>query len=78
MGMVSGIVTAYQFGTDWAVFSDKTGLITGPLMAYEVMTTFFLDAGFLGVMLFGMNRIGKRLHFTVKLMVAMGTFISAF
>lgn len=78
MGVVSGIVMSYQFGTNWAVFSDKAGPIIGPLMAYEVMTAFFLEAGFLGVMLFGMNRVGKRLHFTATLMVAIGTFISAF
>ena len=78
MGVVSGIVMSYQFGTNWAVFSDKAGPIVGPLMAYEVLTAFFLEAGFLGVMLFGMNRIGKGLHFTATLMVALGTFVSAF
>lgn len=78
MGVVSGIVMSYQFGTNWAVFSDKAGPIIGPLMAYEVMTAFFLEAGFLGVMLFGMNRVGPRLHFVATLMVAIGTFISAF
>ena len=78
MGVVSGIVMSYQFGTNWAVFSDKAGPIIGPLMAYEVLTAFFLEAGFLGVMLFGMNRVGKRLHFTATLMVALGTFVSAF
>ena len=78
MGVVSGIVMSYQFGTNWAVFSDRAGPIIGPLMAYEVLTAFFLEAGFLGVMLFGMNRVGKRLHFTATLMVAFGTFASAF
>ena len=78
MGVVSGIVMSYQFGTNWAAFSDKAGPIIGPLMAYEVLTAFFLEAGFLGVMLFGMNRVGKGLHFTATLMVALGTFISAF
>ena len=63
MGVVSGIVMAYQFGTNWAVFSDKAGPVIGPLMAYEVLTAFFLEAGFLGVMLFGMKRVGKGLHF---------------
>src|SRR6478735_1139343 len=53
MGVVSGIVMSYQFGTNWSVFSQKTGPILGPLMAYEVLTAFFLEAGFLGVMLFG-------------------------
>ena len=78
MGVVSGIVMAYQFGTNWAVFSDKAGPVIGPLMAYEVLTAFFLEAGFLGVMLFGMNRVGQTLHFTATLAVAVGTFISAF
>jgi len=78
MGVVSGIVLSYQFGTNWSVFSDKAGPVIGPLMAYEVLTAFFLEAGFLGVMLFGMNRVGKRLHFFATLMVAVGTCISAF
>ena len=78
MGVVSGIVMAYQFGTNWAVFSDKAGPVIGPLMAYEVLTAFFLEAGFLGVMLFGMQKVGRRLHFFATLMVAVGTFISAF
>src|SRR5512138_3256527 len=78
MGVVSGIVMSYQFGTNWSVFSDKAGSVIGPLMAYEVLTAFFLEAGFLGVMLFGMNRVGPRLHFLATLMVATGTLISAF
>ena len=78
MGVVSGVVMAYQFGTNWSVFADKTGPILGPLMAYEVLTAFFLEAGFLGVMLFGMHRVGKGLHFFATLMVAAGTLISAF
>jgi cytochrome bd ubiquinol oxidase subunit I len=78
MGVVSGIVMAYQFGTNWSVFADRAGPVVGPLMAYEVMTAFFLEAGFLGVMLFGMNRVGRGLHFVATLAVALGTFISAF
>ena len=78
MGVVSGIVMSYQFGTNWSVFSDKTGGVIGPPMAYEVLTAFFLEAGFLGVMLFGMKRVGTGLHFAATLMVAIGTFISAF
>ncbi|MGY3605810.1 MULTISPECIES: cytochrome ubiquinol oxidase subunit I [unclassified Bradyrhizobium] len=78
MGVVSGIVMSYQFGTNWSAFSDKTGPVIGPLMAYEVLTAFFLEAGFLGVMLFGLNRVGPRLHFLATLMVAIGTLISAF
>jgi cytochrome d ubiquinol oxidase subunit I len=78
MGVVSGIVMSYQFGTNWSVFSDRAGPIVGPLMAYEVLAAFFLEAGFLGVMLFGMEKVGKRLHFTATCMVALGTAISAF
>ncbi len=78
MGVVSGIVMSYQFGSNWSVFADKAGPIIGPLMAYEVLTAFFLEAGFLGVMLFGMGRVGKGLHFTATLAVAVGTLISAF
>ena len=78
MGVVSGIVMAYQFGTNWSVFSDKAGPVVGPLMAYEVLTAFFLEAGFLGVMLFGMGRVGKGLHFAATLAVAFGTLLSAF
>ena len=78
MGVVSGIVMSYQFGTNWSVFSDVAGPVIGPLMAYEVLTAFFLEAGFLGVMLFGMDKVGKKLHFTATLMVALGTFVSAF
>jgi len=78
MGVVSGIVMSYQFGTNWSVFSDRAGPVIGPLMAYEVMTAFFLEAGFLGVMLFGMEKVGRKLHFVATLAVAVGTFISAF
>jgi cytochrome d ubiquinol oxidase subunit I len=78
MGVVSGIVMSYQFGTNWSSFSDRAGPIVGPLMAYEVLTAFFLEAGFLGVMLFGLERVGKKLHFLATLMVAVGTAISAF
>jgi cytochrome d ubiquinol oxidase subunit I len=78
MGVVSGIVMSYQFGTNWSVFSDKAGPIIGPLMAYEVLTAFFLEAGFLGVMLFGVTKVGPKLHFTATCAVAVGTLISAF
>ncbi len=78
MGVVSGIVMSYQFGTNWSAFSDKTGPVIGPLMAYEVLTAFFLEAGFLGVMLFGLERVGHKLHFAATLMVAIGTLVSAF
>ena len=78
MGVVSGIVMSYQFGTNWSVFSDKVGPVLGPLMGYEVLSAFFLEAGFLGVMLFGRERVGPKLHFLATLMVAFGTFFSAF
>ena len=78
MGVVSGIVMTYQFGTNWSVFSDKTGPVLGPLMGYEVLSAFFLEAGFLGVMLFGMEKVGRRLHMFATLMVALGTLMSAF
>lgn len=78
MGVVSGIVMSYQFGTNWSVFADRAGPVIGPLMAYEVLTAFFLEAGFLGVMLFGINKVGRELHFAATLAVAIGTCISAF
>ncbi|KIP88643.1 MULTISPECIES: cytochrome ubiquinol oxidase subunit I [Pseudomonas] len=78
MGVVSGLVMAYQFGTNWSAFSDFAGSITGPLLAYEVLTAFFLEAGFLGVMLFGWSRVGPGLHFFSTIMVAIGTLISTF
>ena len=77
MGVVSGLVMAYQFGTNWSYFSAFAGSITGPLLTYEVLTAFFLEAGFLGVMLFGWNKVGPGLHFFATIMVATGTLISA-
>ncbi|KAB8309031.1 cytochrome ubiquinol oxidase subunit I [Rouxiella chamberiensis] len=78
MGVVSGLVMAYQFGTNWSFFSSFAGSITGPLLTYEVLTAFFLEAGFLGVMLFGWNRVGPGLHFFATCMVALGTLMSTF
>lgn len=78
MGVVSGIVMSYQFGTNWSVFSDKTAAVLGPLLGYEVLTAFFLEAGFLGVMLFGLGRVGPKLHFAATVLVAAGTLMSAF
>lgn len=78
MGVVSGIVLTYQFGTNWSVFSERAGPIVGPLMAYEVFTAFFLEAGFLGIMLFGLDRVGRGLHMFATMMVAFGTLFSAF
>lgn len=77
MGVVSGIVMSYQFGTNWSVFADKTGPVLGPLMAYEVLSAFFLEAGFLGIMLFGRERVGDKLHMFATAMVAFGTLMSA-
>jgi cytochrome d ubiquinol oxidase subunit I len=78
MGVVSGLVMSYQFGTNWSVFADRTAGTLGPLLGYEVLTAFFLEAGFLGVMLFGMGRVGKGLHFLATGCVAFGTLLSAF
>ena len=78
MGVVSGLVMSYEFGTNWARFADKTGPILGPLLGYEVMTAFFLEAGFLGIMLFGRERVGRLVHFAATMLVAIGTLISAF
>jgi cytochrome d ubiquinol oxidase subunit I len=77
MGVVSGLVMAYQFGTNWSHYSAFAGSITGPLLAYEVLTAFFLEAGFLGVMLFGWHKVGPGLHFFSTVMVALGTLVSA-
>ncbi len=76
MGVVSGITMSYEFGTNWSRFAQKAGPVLGPMLSYEVLTAFFLEAGFLGVMLFGMNRVGRRLHFAASCMVSTGTLIS--
>jgi cytochrome d ubiquinol oxidase subunit I len=78
MGVVSGVVMSYQIGTNWSEFSLFAGNITGPLLAYEVLTAFFLEAGFLGIMLFGWGRVGPYAHFFATFMVALGTCISMF
>ncbi|MCC7047277.1 MAG: cytochrome ubiquinol oxidase subunit I [Alphaproteobacteria bacterium] len=78
MGVVSGVVMSYQFGTNWSRFADATGDILGPLLGYEVLTAFFREAGVLGVMLFGWDRVGRGLHFFATCMVALGTLISSF
>ncbi|MBB1059864.1 cytochrome ubiquinol oxidase subunit I [Marilutibacter spongiae] len=78
MGVVSGIVMSFQFGTNWAVLSEQAGNILGPLLSYEVLTAFFLEATFLGVMLFGWGRVSEKLHFLATCMVALGTLISTF
>jgi cytochrome d ubiquinol oxidase subunit I len=78
MGVVSGLVMSYQFGTNWSLFSELTGNVLGPLLGYEVLTAFFLEASFLGIMLFGWNKVGRGLHFAATCIVAVGTLISAF
>lgn len=78
MGVVSGIVMEFQFGTNWAGFAHKVGDVLGALFTYEVLTAFFIEAGFLGVMLFGWNRVGPKLHYFATLLVAVGTNFSAF
>jgi len=78
MGVVSGITMSFQFGTNWPGFMNKVGNIAGPLLAYEVLTAFFLEATFLGVMLFGMNRVPGWLHILSSVIVVIGTTISSF
>lgn len=78
LGVVSGIIMSYQFGTNWSRFSEIAGPIVGPLMQYEVITAFFMEAAFLGIMLFGWNRVGPKLHFFATSMVALGTVLSTF
>ena len=78
MGVVSGVVMSYQFGTNWSVFADRISNVIGPLLGFEVLTAFFLEASFLGIMLFGWGKVSKRMHFVATLIVAIGTLISAF
>jgi cytochrome d ubiquinol oxidase subunit I len=78
MGVVSGVLMPFQFGTNWSRFVDVGGNIFGPLLGYEVLTAFFLEASFLGIMLFGWNRVSPKMHFASTVIVAVGTIISAF
>jgi cytochrome d ubiquinol oxidase subunit I len=78
MGVVSGIVMPFQFGTNWSRYSEITAGVTGPLMAYEVLMAFFLEAGFLGILLFGRDRVPAVVHFAAAIMVAAGTLFSVF
>lgn len=78
MGVVTGIVLSYEIGTNWSGYAAKTANVLGPFFTYEVLTAFFLEAGFIGIMLFGMNRVGKALHFFACAMVALGAMFSAF
>ena len=78
LGVVSGVVMSFQFGTNWPGFMEKTGNISGPLLGYEVLTAFFLEASFLGIMLFGRGRVSERVHLIATFLVAAGTTLSAF
>jgi cytochrome bd ubiquinol oxidase subunit I len=78
LGVVSGITMSFQFGTNWPGFMEKAGNVAGPLLGYEVLTAFFLEASFLGIMLFGHGRVGERVHLTATFLVAFGTTLSAF
>ena len=78
LGVVSGLTMSFQFGTNWPGFMEKVGNIAGPLLGYEVLTAFFLEATFLGIMLFGINRVSSRVHTISALIVAVGTTLSAF
>lgn len=78
LGVVSGITMSFQFGTNWPGFMLTVGNVAGPLLAYEVLTAFFLEASFLGIMLFGLSRVGHRVHTLATLLVAIGTSLSAF
>ena len=78
MGVVSGIVLSYQFGTNWSRFSVVAGNVVGPLIGYEVLTAFFLEATFLGILLFGFNRVPPWLYVLSAAIVAIGTAMSAF
>ena len=78
MGVVSGITMSFQFGTNWPGFMETVGNIAGPLLAYEVLTAFFLEAVFLGIMLFGFRRVSNRVHTLATFLVAFGTTMSAF
>ena len=78
LGVVSGITMSFQFGTNWPGFMERAGNIAGPLLGYEVLTAFFLEAGFLGLMLFGHGRVGERVHLMATFLVTFGTTLSAF
>jgi cytochrome bd ubiquinol oxidase subunit I len=78
MGVVTGLVLSYEIGTNWSGYAERTANVIGPYFTYEVLNAFFLEAGFIGVMLFGLNRVGPRLHFFACCMVALGAMFSAF
>ena len=78
MGVVTGVVLSYEIGANWSGFSRMTGNVTGPLLMYEALTAFFLEGGFIGIVLFGEARVGPRMHMFSCCMVALGTLLSAF
>src|ERR1700722_1293601 len=78
MGVVTGVVLSYEIGANWSGFSRVTGNVTGPLLMYEALTAFFLEGGFIGIVLFGEARVGRRMHFFACCMVTLGTLLSAF
>src|SRR5438046_3311286 len=78
LGVVSGVTMSFQFGTNWPGYMERVGNIAGPLLGYEVLTAFFLEAGFLGVMLFGHGKVSERVHLAATALVAFGTTLSAF
>jgi cytochrome d ubiquinol oxidase subunit I len=78
VGAVSGVVLEFEFGTNFSQFSQIVAKVFSPLLAFEVMTAFFLEAGFLGIMLFGWQRVNKRIHFLATCLVALGSILSAF
>src|SRR5215210_3490023 len=78
IGVVSGITMSFQFGTNWPGYMERVGNIAGPLLGYEVLTAFFLEAGFLGIMLFGHGKVSERVHLLATFLVAFGTTMSAF
>jgi cytochrome d ubiquinol oxidase subunit I len=78
LGVVSGVTMSFQFGTNWPGYMQTVGNIAGPLLAYEILTAFFLEAGFLGIMLFGRSRVSERVHTLATLLVAFGNSLSAF
>jgi cytochrome bd ubiquinol oxidase subunit I len=77
MGVVTGVVLSYEVGANWSRFADVTGNVLGPLLTYEVLSAFFLEAGFVGIMLFGWNRVSPRMHFLATAMVAVGIISKA-
>ena len=77
IGVITGIVLSFEFGLGFARFAEMAGPAIGPMIALEVLTAFFLEAGFLGIMLFGLHRVGPNLHFFATCMVAVGTLLSA-